>query len=199
MKDNLKIAIVGMGGIGSYFTRGLSELIKKDISGLDRVNVLGIDLFDMDIVEEKNLSYTTYDIEHLGLNKVDIMSNLTGYKAIHDKIENPGQLSGYDMIVLCVDNNTTRLIAYESGKPLLDLRANGKSIFAYLTSKELDIDNKYINLTTENNRKGGCQREEDLLEKNIQLGNSVVANIGLQFLLDYLREETKQKELILYI
>ena len=37
MKDNLKIAIVGLNGIGSYFVRGLSELIKKDVAGLEEI------------------------------------------------------------------------------------------------------------------------------------------------------------------
>jgi len=198
-RDNLKIAIIGLNGIGTYFVRSLSELIKKDVSGLDRINPMAIDLYDYDTIEEKNFSYTIYDIEHLGRNKAEVLAEITGYKAVAEKIEKPEQLAGYDFIILCVDNNMTRQLVYNSGLPFLDLRANGKSIFASLTSKELDVDKKYIDLTPENALKGSCQREEDLEDKHIQAGNLIVASVGIQFLLDYLRGETKQKDLIQYI
>jgi molybdopterin/thiamine biosynthesis adenylyltransferase len=196
MKDNLKIAIVGMGGIGSYFTRGLSELIKKDISGLDKINVMGIDLFDMDIVEEKNLSYQYFDIEDLGLNKAEVLANRTGYKAIPEKIEIPEQLSGYDLVILAVDNNEVRNIAYESGVKILDLRAKGKGIMAYLTQKN---DPEYLKLTTDTGEKGGCQYGKDIEDKTIEFGNRIVAEIGLQFLVDYLRDKIETKNTILMI
>ena len=66
MNDNLKVAVIGLNGIGSYFVRSLSETIKKDIQGIRKINPLGIDLIDYDTIEEKNLAYTVYDIEHIG-------------------------------------------------------------------------------------------------------------------------------------
>lgn len=199
MKNNLKVAIIGLNGIGSYFVRGLSELIKKDIAGLEKINVMGIDLFDDDSIEEKNFAYTIYDIEHLGRNKAEVLAELTEYKAGTEKIERAEQLAGYDLVILAVDNNEVRNLVYNTGIKFLDLRSNGKSIMSILTSKELDIDKKYLELTPGNNLKGSCQREEDLIDKHIQLGNIIVSSIGLQFLVDYLREEIKQKDLILYI
>lgn len=195
-EDNLKIAVIGCGGIGSYFIRGLSELIKKDISGLDRVNVMGIDLFDNDIVEEKNLSYQNFDIEDLGRNKAEVMADRTGYKAIPEKIEIPEQVQDYDLVILAVDNNEVRNIVYQSGVKLIDLRAKGKGIMAYLTQKE---DTEYLNLTTDTGEKGGCQYTRDIQDKTIEAGNRIIAEIGLQYLLDYLRGTIDKKNTILMI
>ena len=191
---NIKIAIIGCGGIGSYFVRCLCEVIKKDIAGFNKINPLAIDLFDYDLIEEKNLTYQNFDIEHLGLNKAKVLSDITGYRARADKIISLDQLSNYNFIILAVDNNKVRNIVYNSGIPFLDLRANGKTIMAYLTQKD---DQEYLELTQDDGSKGGCQREDDIEERHIQFGNKIIAEIGIQFLADYLRGETKQKKLIL--
>ena len=190
----LKTCVIGCGGIGSYFVRSLSEVIKKDIAGFNKINPLAIDLFDYDLIEEKNLTYQNFDIEHLGLNKAKVLSDITGYRARADKIISLDQLSNYNFIILAVDNNKVRNIVYNSGIPFLDLRANGKTIMAYLTQKD---DQEYLELTQDDGSKGGCQREDDIEERHIQFGNKIIAEIGIQFLADYLRGETKQKKLIL--
>jgi hypothetical protein len=191
MKNNLKIAIIGLNGIGSYFVRGLSELIKKDVAGLDKINVMGIDLFDFDTIEEKNFAYTIYDIEHLGRNKAEVLAEMTGYKARAEKIEKTEQLADYDLIILAVDNNEVRNLVYEAGNKFLDLRAKGKGIMVYLTEKE---DIEYLELTKDTGEKGGCQYEKDIEDKTIELGNRIVAEIGLQYLVDYLRGKIEKKK-----
>ncbi len=196
MNSNYKICIVGCGGIGSYFIRSLSEMIKRDLAGLNKINVMGIDVIDYDKVEEKNLLYQNFDIEDLDRNKAEVLADRTGYKAITEKIERAEQLSGYDLIVICADNNEVRNLIYEAGRPFIDLRANGKTILAYLTKKE---DKEYLELTKNDGKKGGCQRTEDIEERYIQCGNRIVAEIGLQFLADYLRGEVNQKKLIMAI
>lgn len=196
MKDNLKIAIIGLNGIGSYFTRGLSELIKKDISGLDKINVMGIDLYDYDMIEEKNFSYSIYDIEHLGRNKAEVLAEMTGYTAKTEKIEIPEQLEVYDLVILAVDNNEVRNIVYNSGVKFIDLRAKGKGIMGYLTQKP---DPEYLELTKDTGEKGGCQYQKDIEEKTIELGNRIIAEIGLQYLVDYLRNKIDKKKTILMI
>lgn len=199
MKDNLKIGIIGCGGIGSYFIRSLSELIKRDLSGFDRINVMGIDIIDYDKVEEKNLLYQNFDIEDLERNKAEVLADRIGYKAITEKIERAEQVAEYDFVVICADNNEVRNLMYEAERPFLDLRSNGKTIFAYLTSKEIDEkqNKEYLELTKDNGQKGSCQRNEDIEERHIQCGNRIVAEAGIQFLADYLRGETKQKKLII--
>ena len=190
MKDNLKIAIIGLNGIGSYFVRGLSELIKKDVAGLDRINVMGIDLFDYDTIEEKNFAYTIYDIEHLGRNKAEVLAEMTGYTARAEKIEKAEQLVGYDLVIMAVDNNEIRNLVYQAGVKFLDLRAKGKGIMIYLTQKD---DPEYLALTQDTGEKGGCQYSRDIEDKTIELGNRIVAEIGLQYLIDYCRGKIEKK------
>lgn len=194
MKSNLKVAVIGCGGIGSYFVRSLSEVIKKDISGFTKLNPMGIDLIDFDLVEEKNLSYQNFDIEHLDRNKAEVLAEITGYKAITEQITDTRQLDLFDFIILAVDNNEVRQIVYNSGKTFLDLRASGKTFMAYLTEKE---DSEYLALTVDTGAKGGCQREEDLEDRHIQFGNRIIAEIGIQVLADYLRGEIETKKVIL--
>jgi saccharopine dehydrogenase-like NADP-dependent oxidoreductase len=196
MKDNLKIAIIGCGGIGSYFIRSLSELIKRDLSGFNRINVMDITIIDYDKVEEKNLLYQNFEIEDLDRNKAEVLADRIGYKFINTKIEKSEQLAEYDLVVICADNNSVRNIIYEAGRPFLDLRSSGKTIMAYLTQKD---DIEYLELTKDDGKKGGCQREEDISDRYIQCGNRIISEIGIQFLADYLRGETKQKKLIMTI
>ena len=195
MKIN-KLAIIGCGGIGSYFVRGLSEVIKKDISGFDELNCMGIDLFDYDLVEERNLSYQYFDIEHIGRNKAEVLAEMTGYKAKAEKIEKAEQLADYDLVIMAVDNNEVRKIVYEAGNKFLDLRAKGKAVMVYLTQKD---DIEYLNLTQDTGEKGGCQYSRDIEEKTIELGNRVVAELGLQYLIDYCRGKIEKKNTILMI
>jgi molybdopterin/thiamine biosynthesis adenylyltransferase len=196
---NLKVAIIGCGGIGSYFIRSLSEVIKKDIAGFNKINPLAIDLIDFDLAEEKNFAYTIYDIEHLDRNKAEVLADITGYRAIKNEIKTVEQLDGYDFIILCVDNNKVRNLIYDSNIPFLDLRAKGSSIMAFLTRKELDNNNEYRELTIDDGAKGGCQYEADLEDRNIEFGNRIIAEIGLQILKRYLKGEVEHKNYILMI
>ena len=196
---NLKIGIIGCGGIGSYFVRSLSEVIKKDIAGFNKINPMAVDLIDYDLVEEKNLTYQNFDLEHLELNKAEVLADITGYKAIKKQIDTAEQLSDYEFIILCVDNNKVRNLVYESNIPFLDLRAKGSSIMAFLTKKDLDKNNEYKELTIDDNTKGGCQYDRDIESRDIEFGNRIVAEIGLQILKRYLKGDIEHKNCILMI
>lgn len=198
MKD-IKVGIIGCGGIGSYFVRSLSEIIKKDIAGFNKINPLAIDIIDPDLVEEKNLTYQNFDIEHLGMIKSEALAEQTGYKAIKHTIERAEDLEDYDFIILCVDNNKVRNLVYETNIPFLDLRAKGSGIMVYLTQKQLDTNNEYKDLTVDDGTKGGCQYDVDIEERDIHFGNRIVVEIGLEILKRYLKGEIKQKNYILMI
>ena len=70
---------------------------------------------------------------------------------------------------------------------------------AFLTQKQLDTDKEYLKVTENDNKKGGCQYDTDVEENNIEFGNRVVAEIGLQMLKQYLHGDVKQKQHILLI
>ena len=197
----MKLAIVGLSGIGSYFVRGLSECLRKDIKGFDKLEPLHIDLIDDDVVEEKNLAYTVYDVEYIDEKKAEVLSDLYGYKAIVKRITIKQELNKYDFIILCVDNNTARRLVYSSDIPFLDMRAKGKGIGIFLVGDYTsEVANNYLNMTQDTEKKSGsCQYARDLEDKNIQMGNRAVANIGLQVFKDYLTDGLLEKQVILNI
>jgi hypothetical protein len=199
----MKLAIIGLSGIGSYFVRGLSECLRKDIKGFDSLEPLQIDIIDDDIVEEKNLAYTIYDVEHIDQKKAEILSDLYGYKGIVKKINTKEELNNYDFIILCVDNNITRRLVYSSDIPFLDLRAKGKGIALFLIGDYTgEVAKNYLNLTPETEKtkvNSSCQFQRDLEERNIQMGNRIIANVGLQVFKDYLTDGLLEKQTILNI
>jgi len=194
----MKIGIIGLNGIGSYFVRSLNEALKKDIKGFDDINPYDIDLIDFDTIEEKNLTYTIYEVEHIGMKKVNVLAEIIGYKAVDKKVETFEDIKNYDFLILCVDNNKVRNIVYDSNIPFLDLRAKGKGILAYLTQKQLD-DGEYKNLTIDDGTQASCQYDVDVEEKDIEFGNKIIAEIGLQIFKDYLKGEISQKKYILMV
>ena len=197
----MKLAVIGLSGIGSYFVRGLSECLRKDIKGFNKLEPLHIDIIDDDIVEEKNLAYTLYDVEHIDEKKAEILSDLYGYKAIVKRINTKEELNKYDFIILCVDNNTARQLVYSSNIPFLDMRAKGKGIAIFLVGDYTgEVANNYLNLTQDTQENpSSCQYARALEDKNIQMGNRAVANIGLQVFKDYLTDGLLEKQVILNI
>jgi hypothetical protein len=61
----------------------------------------------------------------------------------------------------------------------------------YLTQKD---DTEYLELTKDTGEKGGCQYAKDVEDKTIELGNRIVAEIGLQYLIDYCRGKIDKKK-----
>ena len=110
-------------------------------------------------------------------------------QAYDKRITREGQLVGFDIIILCVDNEKTRKLVmdycYKTNKEFIDLRATGRRIFA-LPKQRLQKDSlKFVD--EEDNREYSCQEKEDKEQGRIQLGNRIVARIGVQLLLNLLR------------
>ena len=196
----MKLAIVGLSGIGSFFVRGLSECLRKDVKGISELEPLQIDIIDDDIVEEKNLAYTIYDVEHINKKKAGVLADLYGYKAIVNSIKTVDDLTKYDFVILCVDNNVARRLVYSSNIPFLDLRAKGRTLALFLVGDyTTETAKNYLKLTQEEQKHASCQFTRDLEDRNIQMGNRVVADIGLQVFKDYLTDGLLEKQEILNI
>ena len=102
MKQKIEnIAIIGLGSLGCYISKGISELaeIKKLI------------LIDYDRVEKKNLENTLYKENHIGYSKVDVLTDIikrTNPKIEIEKIneefiENKTNISPTDLVFDCRD------------------------------------------------------------------------------------------------
>ena len=114
-----RVMIIGAGGIGSHL-----------ISFLDRIGIYDITVFDDDKVEQKNLTYQNFSEAHIGMNKAEVFANVKSepYQVLVEK-----QLTGYDLVVCCVDNLAARRLLYRQGYgddaklKWLDLRAQGRN------------------------------------------------------------------------
>lgn len=180
-----KIAIIGCGGINSWFIQHLKEITKL----FDKDELIYIKLFDNDIVEEKNLlrSNQNFKVEDLMQEKAKVLGDRykVDYEVTLITKENLEQLNNFDDIILGVDNNKTRQLIYEyalsKSKYLLDLRAQGTQIAFYILDLKKDMD--YYNKEMFSNkevleRKGSCQLSVDVKNDHIENGNKIISFMG---------------------
>lgn len=168
----MKILLIGLGGIGSYLANLISKAIKNNILDIEVI------IADHDTVEPKNLLYQDYNIKDVEKNKAESIARRYGFEKITTPITKAEQLNGFDLIILAVDNNKTRLLVKESGKPFLDLRCKGTTVGVF-TEKSNDYDK----FTPKDGGDGdSCQHPYKTENKQVDYGNVVVAAIGMQYL-----------------
>lgn len=202
-----KIAIIGCGGINSWSTQFLNEILEI----FDKRDVSFVKLFDEDIVEEKNLlrKNQNFQIKDLMENKADVLAKRYGFDSepVFITEANIAQLSIFDYIIVGVDNHKTRKLLYQfaldNKKNLLDLRAQGTrvSYFVLDHKKGMDYYNKrFFSNPDVMERKGGCQLKADVVNDHIENGNKIIAMLGIYgVFLKMLREEelaTKEYETV---
>lgn len=183
----MKLLIIGLGGIGSYF---ISEVIEAIEQGqLDMIKEISI--ADDDMVELKQIKYMNYEKEEAGLNKAEVLSKRYkdyGIKGINKRITSK-DIKPYHTIILCVDNEYTRediiLACHKLGKEFLDLRATGRNIFFMGKEEKLGDNIKFVDIKDLNEY--SCQDKADLGRGWIQKGNKISAIIGVQMLLNLVR------------
>jgi saccharopine dehydrogenase-like NADP-dependent oxidoreductase len=182
--DRMKILQIGCGGIGSFLISEIMECVEQ--GQIDAY--ADIRIADKDIVEIEQIKYQNFKTNEIGMNKALALGKRFEVKAIAGRVEKESQLKGYDIIVLCVDNERTRelVISYchKNNKEFLDLRATGKKIFA-MPKTTLENNIKFVDSRDLNEY--GCQDKADLEKGLIQKGNKIVALIGVQMLLNLLR------------
>ena len=183
----MKVAVIGANGIGSFFLRGLDEAIDRDHLNLERNEVT---VFDDDHVERKNTAYALYTKRDIGGKKAIIIGRRHGFNYKVERVLKAKTLKGFDLIVLTADNNKIRRLVQKSKIPFIDSRAEGRIISVFnMTESTKKQTADYLKLTPENNIEGSCQREADLIEGNIQYGNRISAEMGLQKVITFVRGE----------
>jgi molybdopterin/thiamine biosynthesis adenylyltransferase len=183
-----KIAIVGAGGINSWACKFLNELFNK----LEDTEYI-VQVFDNDIVEEKNIlsSNQNYDTDDLMEPKAESLASKYGF--MHDNCfiteENIDEKLGmFDDIILGVDNNKVRRLVYDycisNNKYLLDMRAQGTQIAFYIIENNTEktiahYDQKLFSNAEVMERKGSCQLQHDIDNDHIEMGNYIIACMGI--------------------
>ena len=186
-----KVMVIGANGIGTFFLRALSEALSRKHIRLLNHNIL---VMDDDDIEMKNTRYALWEERDVGGNKAVLTSYRYGFVGLNERLETQKRIKELnpDLIVLCADNNTVRNLVLKSGKPFIDMRAEGRIISVF---NMIDYDDKvkksYLEMTPtiKGEQGGSCQREEDLAAGTIQYGHRISAELGLQTLMNYSRGE----------
>jgi len=194
---NKKILVVGAGGIGSWLASHLYELeTQGQLNGID------ITFADDDTVDTKNLAYQNFEAEDVLDYKTESISARYGFGSTIDRIESDNVLNEYDCIISAVDNTKFRRILFKWAnnspeKYWIDLRSEGRSIAAFTKNKANGLDYMLSTLGNEDVNDGSCQRQWELDNNIIQNGNKIVAAIGAQYVLNYIRHDMSPPQVIL--
>lgn len=183
----MRILIVGAGGIGSWFSRHLANALSTNQIPVQPSEVT---IADDDDVEEKNLRYQDFTEEDLYDNKATILGDRYGFTPLTERVTDISQ-HPTSVIISCVDNTAFRkelfTTCHSSGPFWIDLRSEGSTVAAFCKhpshTKQSLLDTLPVEVAA-----GSCQRAEDLTNNTIQLGNVIIASIGMQFLLNYYRK-----------
>ena len=188
-----KCIICGCGGIGSYFAAHIERLIElKQIVDFD------FEFYDDDIVEYKNMLYQNFESGDLDMLKTEALSfkyfNMTfiNKRLVEEDLKDCG------LVILCADNNIIREEAYNNfinnKIPFIDSRANGKTVGIFSSDTE-----DYLKTISSSKESSSCQNPFQLVNKEIEYGNVVIASILAQTILNYSRRKKLPTDLLLNI
>jgi len=201
LNSNSKIAIAGVGGIGSHFLHHFISF------GIDRgqypIGAWDIHVFDDDIVDEKNLLHQNFVQEDLGRDKAEVLCEKTlGVANPHIRFMDQDDFKEFDMIFCCVDNMAFRKALYEYSwtqkeKPLnwVDGRCTSRQGAVFNHTVDRAVLEKFINDNTE---RGGCLLEAEKAENVSHALPIIISGMMLQTFLNLYRGE-RCKETILMI
>lgn len=197
-KTDMKILIVGAGGIGSWMIPELYELIE-----LEQIpNNIKFTIADFDLVESKNLLYQNFQKTDLFEPKALVLSAKYNMEPLIKKIDNKSMLNNYDCIVSAVDNTEFRKLLFDyvfndnQDVYWIDLRSEGKSYAVYAKSKKLSYEYMMNTLPKEDVSGGSCQHNWELENNIIQRGNRHAAQYGVSYLLNWFRGDPNPAEFI---
>lgn len=184
----MKLLIIGAGGIGSFLIEELCKSIDQEQIDPN----IEISIADNDSVEVGQIRYQNFVCDEAGLNKAQALARRFksfGITAISKRIKTASQLTGYDFVMLCVDNDITRELvinyAFSMDINFLDLRADGRRISAFPRMPAKEHNLKLVD--ADDAASYSCQDPASLRLGRIDKGNRIVAIIGMQMLLNHLR------------
>jgi molybdopterin/thiamine biosynthesis adenylyltransferase len=196
----MKIVFIGAGGINSWAIKHLNDT-------LHNTKIDFVDIYDEDVVEEKNIigENQNFDVNDLLMLKAEVLGKRYNFIFYNEFIteNNINNLDNSNIIILGVDNNKVRKLVYEycvlKDKILIDLRAQGTMmgyVCIYKNRKDIQYyNNKYFNNEQLMEAKGSCQRNIDIENNHIENGNKAIAFIGIYcILLKILRNEELSTE-----
>jgi len=191
MSRNMRILIVGAGGIGSQL---LDLLVPALTAGdlAERAGGVQIHIMDDDRVELANLCHQRHEPRTIGQLKV---TSITQRLASHlspaltltphgEKLLNASQLDGYDMVVVAVDRPEARVLVHENTEQWLDLRCGGDGMLAL----DDESDPALVTMMTPTDQApASCQFLGAIEDGNVQFGYALAASHGAQWVVQRMR------------
>ena len=196
------ILIVGAGGIGSWLASHLYHLnYHKQLQNAT------VTFCDDDTIDTPNLSYQNFQEEDFMDNKVDSISDKYGFTGTCARIVSVSELNPYDCVVSCVDNAKFRNLLFSwafknnEDKYWIDLRSEGTSIAAFCKHPSNTLESMVETLgnfdpNAADTEDGSCQRAYELNAGLVQFGNRIIASIGAQLILNYIRHQKNPAKFI---
>lgn len=190
-----RVMIAGAGGNSSWFIRFIDDLIVKQ----QIPDTVEFTIFDEDEVEKKNLLYQAFETGDILKAKSKVLGIRYGMAYKEKYIVDPKEFDAYDVVVAGVDNKDFRVLLYEymdkhPEKYWIDMRAEGRVATFYTAHKKNTLKYLMGTLPAQNAAPTSCQLKYELESGIIQLGNRIIAMIGAQLLLNYIRGEANQAE-----
>lgn len=196
--ERRRIAIVGAGGIGSYLCKEMHNFARYDQFGAYDIQIV---VWDDDTVDTKNLKYQNFQEFDLSDNKSEVIGLRYDFDYEIERIEDETTLNGYDVVIAAVDNSQFRKKLYNWAEKnpeayWIDLRSEGRSV-AFFTKHKTNTLEKMLETLADTPEEGtSCQLAYELEKGIIQQGNKVIAAIGSQLFLNYLRLEKNSAKFI---
>jgi hypothetical protein len=185
------VAIIGAGGIGSYFCRFMKKTLRTSQFG-DLTEDM-ITVYDPKQVSDINCLHQDYDKdEALGFPKAAIMTCKYGFRSRTKKLEEDN-LAEHTSFIICADNQIIRDLVYRhcraTGKMFLDMRCQA-DMYALYTDLAEEEDLQASLPDPSDTTEYSCMSEEDRISMSLMMGNSTVAVVGIQLLLNRFRDHT---------
>ena len=196
MGKEKSVLIIGGGGIGSYICKNIFDMVLKNQINED----ITFCVADFDAVEKKNVLYQNFEASDVLKNKAEVIAKKYAFIPLNKKVESFNDLRGYDCIICCVDNFISRRLLFEYAEQnpnlyWIDLRSEGRNI-AYWTKHKANTLTKLLSTLREESGSRSCQLKYKLDKKIIDFGNVIIASIGTQLLLNWLRNDDNDAEFI---
>lgn len=196
--EKCRVAIIGAGGIGSYLSKEMHNFNKYSQFGACDVEIT---VWDNDTVDIKNLKYQNFQEFDLGDNKAEVVGLRYGFDYEIERLEKESMLDGYNVIIAAVDNSKFRKLLYNwaeknRGAYWIDLRSEGRAV-AFFTKHKNNTLEKMLDTLADTPEEGtSCQLAFELEKGIIQQGNKIIAAIGSQLFINYLRQEKNSPKFI---
>lgn len=196
--EKRRVAVVGGGGIGSYFCR---ELFNFERHGQFGAYDIEITVWDDDTVDTKNLKYQNFQDFDLGDNKAEVLGMKYNFDYEMERLDEESKLDEYDIVIAAVDNSQFRKMLYEWAeknpeKYWLDLRSEGRSVAFFTKHKNNSLEKMLATLADTPEDGTSCQLAHELEKGIIQQGNKIIAAIGSQLFINHLRNENNPPKFI---